>query len=99
MPLQGRLDKDHGTTLVRDTPSRNNVSSLDLTESRVAAERMDVLMLLQHVGPTVLRQKSRDRRDRSSILRSPLKVHRIVDPALDVDTTTQYDFRYSGAAP
>jgi len=68
--------------------------SLDLNESRVDADRMDVGMLFQHLGPATEKARSPKQIFYFQTFRSPLDSDRRCAPSLDVDTATQYDFRY-----
>jgi len=98
MSLQGRLDKSR-VTCQRYALSKLCDLSLDLNESRVDAERMDVGMLFQNFGPATEKARSPNRAFDFQTFRSPLTSDRrrhlnpILNclgrsapaPALDVD--------------
>ena len=96
MPLQGRLDKDHDTCQ-KYALSKQCDLSLDLNKSKVDAERMYVGMLFQHLSPATEKARSPKQVFDFRTFRLPLTSDRRC--ALDVDTPTQYDFRYSRSAP
>ena len=66
---------------------------LDLNDSRVDADLMDVGMLFQHRGPAIEKARSPKQVFNFLTFRSPFTSDRRRAPALDVDTPTQYDFR------
>ena len=76
-----------------------NQSRVDLNQSRVYADCMDAGMLFQHRGPATEKARLPKQVFEFRTFRSPFKSDRRRAPVLYVDTPTQYDSRYSGAAP
>ena len=76
-----------------------NQSRVDLNQSMVDEDCMDFWKLFQHLGRETEKARLPKHVLDFQTFRSPFNSHRRRAPALDVDTPTQYDFRYSGAAP